>query len=62
MDGTNPNRNYRQLLHEYFVKQLGFKLLFVECVCDDDAILERNIKVIKEVKATGTGTKLKSEK
>ncbi|KAK6628433.1 hypothetical protein RUM43_002247 [Polyplax serrata] len=44
MDGTNPNRNYRQLLHEYFVKQLGFKLLFVECVCDDDAILERNIK------------------
>lgn len=47
LDGTNPNRNYRKLLHEYFVNQLGFKIMFIECICDDDSILERNIKVIK---------------
>lgn len=46
LDGTNPNRNYRQLLHEYFVKQLGYKILFIESICDDDNVLERNIKEI----------------
>ncbi|KAL0275045.1 UNVERIFIED_CONTAM: hypothetical protein PYX00_003028 [Menopon gallinae] len=46
LDGTNPNRSHRQLLYEYFVNQLAFKMLFIECVCDDDSILERNIKEI----------------
>lgn len=45
LDGTNATRCQRESVQEYCTK-LGCKLLFIECVCDDDDILSRNIKEV----------------
>ncbi|XP_075225630.1 6-phosphofructo-2-kinase/fructose-2,6-bisphosphatase-like [Lycorma delicatula] len=46
LDGTHATKEARQSVHDYFVKQQGYKLMFVECLCDDELILDQNIKEI----------------
>lgn len=33
------------MIHEIIVKKMGYKLFFVESVCDDPKIIEQNIMV-----------------
>ncbi|KAJ8875930.1 hypothetical protein PR048_023838 [Dryococelus australis] len=46
LDGTNTTQNQRQALHNHIVSKLGYRLLFVELICGDEAILMRNIKEV----------------
>ena len=46
-DATNTTRERRKLLHERVVKEKGFKLFFVESICDDENIIYTNIKTVK---------------
>ena len=46
-DATNTTRERRRFLYERVVKNKGFKLFFVESICDDEAIIETNIKSVK---------------
>ncbi|XP_054268628.1 6-phosphofructo-2-kinase/fructose-2,6-bisphosphatase-like isoform X1 [Macrosteles quadrilineatus] len=46
LDGTHATPKTRQNTFDFFAKQYNFKVLFLECICDDDMILERNIKEI----------------
>lgn len=48
LDGTHVTLAMRQRVQDYFCKQLGYKVLFVECICDDEAMLAQNIKDILE--------------
>lgn len=41
-DGTNITREQRRELDDY-VSDMGFRILFIECVCEDQVLLERNI-------------------
>ncbi|XP_059057653.1 6-phosphofructo-2-kinase/fructose-2,6-bisphosphatase-like [Achroia grisella] len=40
-DGTNITREQRQDLNG--LSEMGFRILFIECVCEDQDLLERNI-------------------
>ncbi|KAM3965742.1 6-phosphofructo-2-kinase/fructose-2,6-bisphosphatase [Aphomia sociella] len=42
-DGTNITREQRRDLDEYCLNEMGFRILFIECVCEDQDLLERNI-------------------
>ncbi|KAJ2945509.1 hypothetical protein O0L34_g323 [Tuta absoluta] len=42
-DGTNITREQRRELNEYCLAEMGFRILFIECVCEDQELLERNI-------------------
>lgn len=42
-DGTNVTRDQRRELHNYCVNEMGFRIVFIECVCEDQELLERNI-------------------
>lgn len=42
-DGTNIKKHQRHELQEYCINDLGFRILFLECVCEDQNLLERNI-------------------
>lgn len=33
------------MIHDIVVKKMGYKLFFVESICDDPIIIEQNIKV-----------------
>lgn len=44
-DATNTTRERRKIIYEYIVKNMGYKLFFVESVCDDPSIVEQNIMV-----------------
>lgn len=44
-DATNSTYDRRQMLFDNIVKKMGFKLFFVESVCDDPSIIEQNIMV-----------------
>ncbi|TRY62690.1 hypothetical protein TCAL_12965 [Tigriopus californicus] len=46
-DATNTTRERRRLLHDTVVKKKGFKLFFVESVCDDETIIDSNIRSVK---------------
>ncbi|XP_070074866.1 6-phosphofructo-2-kinase/fructose-2,6-bisphosphatase 1 isoform X2 [Drosophila takahashii] len=46
-DATNSTRDRRQLIHDIVVKQHGFRLFFVESICDDPGIIEQNILEVK---------------
>ncbi|XP_017055159.1 6-phosphofructo-2-kinase/fructose-2,6-bisphosphatase 1 isoform X2 [Drosophila ficusphila] len=46
-DATNSTRDRRQLIHDIVVKQHGFRLFFVESICDDPQIIEQNIIEVK---------------
>lgn len=45
-DATNSTIERRQLILNIVVKKRGFKLFFVESVCDDPKIVEQNIMVL----------------
>lgn len=42
-DGTNITCEQRRELSEYCLADMGFRILFIECVCEDQSLLERNI-------------------
>ncbi|CAH2984001.1 unnamed protein product [Chilo suppressalis] len=42
-DGTNITKQQRRELYEYCLSDMGFRILFIECVCEDKELLERNI-------------------
>jgi 6-phosphofructo-2-kinase / fructose-2,6-biphosphatase 3 len=42
-DGTNITKEQRRELNEYCLSDMGFRILFIECVCEDEKLLERNI-------------------
>lgn len=44
-DATNSTQDRRKMIHEIVVQKMGFKLFFVESVCDDPSIIETNIMV-----------------
>ncbi|XP_049291884.1 6-phosphofructo-2-kinase/fructose-2,6-bisphosphatase-like isoform X1 [Anopheles funestus] len=44
-DATNSTRDRRQMIREIVVKKMGYKLFFVESICDDPSIIEQNIMV-----------------
>lgn len=46
-DATNSTMDRRQLIHDVVVKQHKFRLFFVESICDDQEIIEQNIKEVK---------------
>ncbi|BES96411.1 6-phosphofructo-2-kinase [Nesidiocoris tenuis] len=46
-DATNSTSDRRVLIHDIVVKKMGFKLFFVESVCDDPQIVEQNIMEVK---------------
>lgn len=46
-DATNTTFERRQLIREIIVDKMGYKLFFVESVCDDPAIIESNIRQVK---------------
>ncbi|XP_023937273.1 6-phosphofructo-2-kinase/fructose-2,6-bisphosphatase [Bicyclus anynana] len=41
-DGTNVTKEQRRELNEC-ITDMGFRILFIECVCEDQELLERNI-------------------
>lgn len=45
LDGPNVSRAQRQEIYDLAHVQLGFKVMFIECVCEDPVLLERNFKV-----------------
>ncbi|XP_037267414.1 6-phosphofructo-2-kinase/fructose-2,6-bisphosphatase 1 isoform X3 [Falco rusticolus] len=45
-DATNTTRERRALILQ-FAKENGYKVLFVESICNDPAIIEENIKQVK---------------
>ena len=46
-DATNTTRDRRRLLYQRIVVEKGYKLFFVESICNDDSIIESNIKEVK---------------
>ncbi|XP_063829402.1 6-phosphofructo-2-kinase/fructose-2,6-bisphosphatase-like isoform X2 [Ostrinia nubilalis] len=42
-DGTNITKEQRRELNDYCLNDMGFRILFIECVCEDQDMLERNI-------------------
>jgi len=46
-DATNTTRERRKFLHHQIVVERGYKLFFVESICNDDSIIESNIKEVK---------------
>ncbi|XP_058678441.1 6-phosphofructo-2-kinase/fructose-2,6-bisphosphatase 1 isoform X1 [Ammospiza caudacuta] len=45
-DATNTTRERREVILE-FARENGYKVLFVESICDDPTIIEENIKQVK---------------
>ncbi|XP_015110998.1 6-phosphofructo-2-kinase/fructose-2,6-bisphosphatase isoform X1 [Diachasma alloeum] len=42
LDGCLVRKDQRAEVFDYFNNQLGYRVLFIECTCNDDAALERN--------------------
>ena len=53
-DATNTTRQRRELLRRRVVDEKGFKLFFVESVCDDERIIENNIRSVKVKRTSKT--------
>lgn len=51
LDGPNVSRHQRQEIYDLIYGQKGFRIMFIECVCEDPAILERNFKDILQYSA-----------
>ncbi|XP_052779616.1 6-phosphofructo-2-kinase/fructose-2,6-bisphosphatase-like isoform X8 [Mya arenaria] len=47
IDATNTTRERRKLLAEIICDRFGFRLFFVESICDDETIIEANILEVK---------------
>lgn len=46
-DATNSTPERRKVIQEYVVNKMGFKLFYVESICDDPQIIEQNIMEVK---------------
>jgi len=46
-DATNTNQKRRRKLYQQIVVEKGFKLFFVESICNDKTIIESNIREVK---------------
>ncbi|XP_033333436.2 6-phosphofructo-2-kinase/fructose-2,6-bisphosphatase isoform X1 [Megalopta genalis] len=46
LDATLVTRAQRAEVFDYFSGQLGYRVLFIECVCDDPLVLQQNYKEI----------------
>lgn len=46
-DATNSTTERRQVIYDMVVGKMGFKLFFVESVCDDPKIIEQNIMEVR---------------
>ncbi|XP_050685942.1 6-phosphofructo-2-kinase/fructose-2,6-bisphosphatase 1-like isoform X3 [Eriocheir sinensis] len=46
-DATNTNIERRQLIHHVICERMGYKLFFIESICNDPAIIETNIMECK---------------
>ena len=46
-DATNTTIERRRLIREIIVDKMGYKLFFVESLCDDPSIVESNIRQVK---------------
>ncbi|KAF5298915.1 hypothetical protein FQR65_LT09568 [Abscondita terminalis] len=46
-DATNSTLDRRRMIQEMVVDRMGFKLFFVESICDDPKIIEQNIMEVK---------------
>lgn len=33
-------------MYDHFAKVMGYKVLFIECVCDDEMLIEKNVKEV----------------
>jgi 6-phosphofructo-2-kinase/fructose-2,6-biphosphatase len=51
LDGPNVSRAQREEIYELVYGQLGFRVMFIECVCEDPVLLERNFKEILQYSA-----------
>ncbi|CAH1116028.1 unnamed protein product [Phaedon cochleariae] len=51
LDGPNVSRSQRQEIYDLIYGQLGFRVMFIECVCEDPVLLERNFKEILQYSA-----------
>lgn len=55
-DATNGSHERREWLLDVLSKQNGFKVMFVESVCSDAAIVDGNIRVCFIEPFTSVGT------
>lgn len=46
-DATNSTMERREMIRNIVVNKMGFKLFFVESICDDPLIIEQNIMEVK---------------
>ncbi|KAK9722966.1 Histidine phosphatase superfamily (branch 1) [Popillia japonica] len=46
-DATNSTKDRRNVIQNIVVDRMGFKLFFVESICDDPSIIEQNIMEVK---------------
>jgi len=46
-DATNTTRDRRRTIHNIVVEKMGYKLLFVESICNDPKIVQATIKEVK---------------
>lgn len=46
-DATNTTRDRRRMIHSIVVEKMGYKLLFVESICNDPKIIQATIKEVK---------------
>lgn len=46
-DATNTTYTRRQMIYDTVVEKYGFKLFFVESICEDPSIVEANIREVK---------------
>ncbi|XP_015786872.1 6-phosphofructo-2-kinase/fructose-2,6-bisphosphatase isoform X3 [Tetranychus urticae] len=46
-DATNTTFYRRQLIYDFVVEKYGYKLFFVESICEDPEIVEANIREVK---------------
>ncbi|CAG9839675.1 unnamed protein product [Diabrotica balteata] len=51
LDGPNVSRGQRQEIYDLIYTQMGFRVMFIECVCEDPVLLERNFKEILQYSA-----------
>lgn len=46
-DATNTTKSRRKFIYDIVVGKCGYKLFFVESICDDPSIIEANVKEVK---------------
>lgn len=46
LDGCLVRKDQRAEVYDYFSNQLGYRVLFIECICDDNDTLQRNYEEV----------------